>query len=84
MEGQDTAIISSLSGVYELTLDVTFDDAGMFFGGVFTVDCSVERLFGGFCSGRLPEFQLHCSLDDFHCIHWLFSDTEDFHCRFQQ
>ena len=47
---------NSLSGVYEFTLDVALDNAGMFFGSVFTVDCSVERLFGSFCSGRLPKF----------------------------
>ena len=46
----------SLSSVYELALDVAFDDAWLFFGLVLSDDCAVERLFGRFCSG-------HCQVD---------------------
>ena len=36
-------LYGSFSGVYELTLDVAFYDAWMFFGLVLTDDCPVER-----------------------------------------
>ncbi len=73
-----------LSGIYELALDVASDNAWMFLGLVFTADSPVERLLRRFCSGWLPEFQLHCPFDDFSCIHRLFGDAENFHGGIQQ
>ena len=56
----------------------------MFFRGVLADDCSVERLFGRFCPGGLPELELGCRFDDFVGIHRHFGKPQDFDCRFKQ